>query len=199
MGAGLVVLALLTAACGGDDDSGADDTTTEEGGAGGSGGGAVYTGELEDGSVLTVTLDVPADHPEVAPYEELRAMTSAGEVTYLLAEIEVPDGVDGSGRYVTFVAEGADALDDDPSDPDDGVVSSDFVCSVLDEWVATMDELDQATNDAYLEVYEGPCKGQTLQVIAPGGETTTYVLVFDGDLPEFEHLRAGLLTELEPA
>ena len=62
----------------------------------------------------------------------------------------------------------------------------------------TLDVRDEATNDAYLELYEGPCGGQTLQVLAPGGETTTYVLVVDGDLPDFERLMAGLVNELEP-
>lgn len=189
-GAGIAALALLLAACGGDDDG----DTTDASGTDGS----VYAGELEDGSTLTVTLDVPADHPEVAPFEALRAMTDAPEVTYLLAEVEVPEGVDGTGRFVTFVAEGAEPLDDDPLDPDDGVVASDFACSVLRDWVETLDVLDEATNDAYLELYEGPCGGQTLQVLAPGGATTTYVLVVDGDLPDFERLMAGLVNELEP-
>src|SRR5690606_35571339 len=63
-GAGIAALALLLAACGGDDDG----DTTDASGTDGS----VYAGELEDGSTLTVTLDVPAGHPEVAPFEALR-------------------------------------------------------------------------------------------------------------------------------
>ena len=194
---GLAVLALLLAACGDDGDSASTDATTAE--DGGSGGGeAVYRGELEDGSVLTVTLDVPADHPAVAPFEALRTMTEARDLTYLLAEVDVPEGVDGTGRFVTFVAEGAEPLDDDPLDPDDGVVASVFACSAMQDWVAAVDVLDEATNEAYLEVFEGPCGGQSLQVLAPGGETTTYVLVVDGDVPAFERLLAGFMLELEP-
>ena len=47
--------------------------------------------------------------------------------------------------------------------------------------------------------YEGPCGGQTLQVLAPGGQTTTYVMVYEGALPDFDRVFSGLLTELRPA
>ena len=194
------VLALSAAACGSDggDDGGAggasDDggSTAEESSAA-----AVYEGELADGSTLVIHLDVPADHPAVEPFEEFRALTGADEPTWIVGEITVPDDVDGNGRFVTFLAEGADPLEDDPADPDDGVTNSDFVCSVLDEWFQAAEPKDEALNDAYLEVYEEVCDGQTLQVVARGGETTTYVMVYDGPLPDFETIEAELGNSLD--
>jgi|GEM_PF-6412950 hypothetical protein len=196
--AGLVALALVAGACSGDD-SGAEDQVVvpdgEEPGPSGEGG-STYAGELEDGSTLTIELDVPADHPAVAPFEAFRAMTEAPEPTWIVAEITVPDGVDGTGRFVTFIEEGLDPLDDDPTDQADGVVASGFACSEIDGWFGTVEAPTEELTDAYFEVYDSVCGGQTLQVLAPGGETTTYVLVLDGPIPPFETLRAGLTNEL---
>lgn len=101
---GLVALALaVMGACGddgGDDAAGGDSvgggTTTADGR-----GGREYGGELEDGSRLTVRLDVGADDPAVAPYDAFRALTGVDEPTWIVAEISVPEGVDGTGRFVT--------------------------------------------------------------------------------------------------
>lgn len=206
MKAGLAVLALVAGACS-DDDSSAEDQvasdsdapgTSEDGGST-EGGASTYAGELEDGSTLTIELDVDADHPAVAPFEAFRAMTEADEPTWVVAEITVPDGVDGTGRFVTFIEEGMDPLDDDPLDQTDGIVASSFACSEIDDWFGTVDAPTEDLNDAYFEVYDSVCGGQTLQVLAPGGETTTYVLVLDGPIPPFETITAGLTNELEPA
>ena len=199
--AGLVALALVAGACSGDDSSAEDQVIAPDGeGSGPSddGGAGEGGGPCEDGSTVTIELDVPADHPAVAPLEAFRAMTEADEPTWIVAEITVPDGVDGTGRFVTFIEEGMDPLDDDPLDQADGIVASSFACSEIDDWFGTVDAPTEDLNDAYFEVYDSVCGGQTLQVLAPGGETTTYVLVLDGPIPPFETLRAGLVNELEP-
>jgi hypothetical protein len=115
-----------------------------------------------------------------------------------VAEIDVPDDVDGTGRFVTFVADGAEPIDDDPTDDADGVTNAEFACALLDGWVSGADD-PAASSAAYLALLEGPCGGQTLQVLAPGGETTTYVMAYEGPLPDFERIFAGLGTELTPA
>lgn len=200
------LLALVAVSgCGSDSDSPDDASTDAEGAATDDGGdepagdGSTFTGELEDGSTLEVRLDVAADDPAVAPFEEFRTAAGADDVTWIVGEITVPDGTDGTGRFVTFVEAGLDPMDDDPLDPDDGISNSEFACSTIDDWFSGITEPDQAIMDDYTALYEGPCGGQTMQVIAPAGETTTYVMTYDGPLPEFEKLMAGLATELSPA
>lgn len=63
--------------------------------------------------------------------------------------------------------------------------------------------------EAYRQLVSGPevvwmvgevCGGQTLQVLAPGGQTTTYAMAYEGPaLPEFERVYAGLAYEMSPA
>jgi len=168
----------------------------EEGGGDEAG---VYEGELADGSRLVIRLDVPADDPVVAPFEDFRALTGADEPTWIVGEVTVPDGVDGTGRFVTFLEAGADRLDDDLADRTDGVTNADFACSMIEDWFQVAEVKDQALTDAYMEVYDGPCGGQSLQVLAPAGETTTYVLVYDGELPDFEVIEAEMGHPLSPA
>jgi hypothetical protein len=209
VGRASIVALLVVAACGGDDDDssaddGADPRSSETAAAGDSvgdtpGEAGSWVTELEDGSTLSVQLDVGANDAAVAPFEAFRTLTGSPDVTWIVADIEVPaDGSTGStGRFLTFVEPGADAIDDDPSDDTDGVTGSDFVCSRIDAWFANAspDAVDAANAD-YTALLDGPCGGQTAQVIAPAGQTTTYVLVYDGELPAFEKLMAGLLYEL---
>ncbi len=197
-------LAGTLASCGGGGDDGgagggASSTSTDAAAADVEGAGTRYEGTLEDDSTLVVRLGVPADDPAVADFDAFRSLTGAEEPTWIVAEVTVPEGTDGTGRYLTFAAPGVDPLDDDPSDPDDGVSSSTFACSTLDDWYALADPSDEAVTEAYQGLYEGPCAGQTMQVLAPGGESTTYVMIYDGELPEFETVRAGLASELSPA
>ena len=103
-----------------------------------------------------------------------------------------------AGADASFVLTNA-LMDDDPMDPDDGITGSVFACSTIGDWFTAIPEADQAVMDEYTALYEETCGGQTMQVLAPGGETTTYVMTYEGDLPEFERLMAGLATELEPA
>ncbi len=193
--------ALALAACGGGDDvdsagdGGASASGTEEQSGGD---GSTFEGELEDGSTLLVRLDVDVDDPAVAPFEAFRADAGAPEVTWIVGEVTVPDGADGTGRFISFVGEGLDPIDDDPEDDADGITNAEFACSELDEW-STAAADPEAIADAYLALYEGPCASQTLQVVAPAGETTTYVMAYEGELPEFERVFAGLATELTPA
>lgn len=160
---------------------------------------AVYAGELSDGARLVIRLDVPADDPAVAPFEAFRATTGAPEPTWIVGEISTPDDVDGTGRFVTFLEPGADRLADDPADDTDGVTNSEFACSVIEDWFQIAEVKDEALNDAYMEIYEGPCGGQGYQVLAPRGETTTYVMTYDGELPDFESIEAELGNALSPA
>lgn len=191
--------ALLVGGCG-DGGGGAGADTGEAAAAEGTKmpDGDVYVGELEDGSMLRVALDVSPDEPSVAPFEAFRRTVGGPEVTWIVADVEVPEGVDGTGRFVTFVAEGAEMAGADPSGGGDGVASAEFACSLLDAWSSATPDQDAAA-DAYLELYQGPCGGETLQVVAPSGETTRYVMVYEGELPEFERVFAGAGTELHPA
>jgi len=191
-----LVVAAAAAGCGGD--GGNDDTSSGDRGGGDERTGRAYAGELEDGSRLRVHLDAAPDDPAVAPYEAFRQSTGGPEVTWIVAEIAVPDGVEGTGRFLTFVEAGANPIDDDPLDDRDGITNAEFVCSQLDDWAEGSPE-PEAAGAAYLELYEGPCGGQTLQVLAPGGQTTTYVMVYEGALPDFDRVFSGLLTELRPA
>ncbi|HSL56792.1 MAG TPA: hypothetical protein VK866_03020 [Acidimicrobiales bacterium] len=195
----------LAAACGGDDDDGGanDGGATSDTAADAAEGAdqpapdGAWSGELEDGSTLAVRLDVAADDPAVAPFAELRDRFGVDDpVTWIVGEITVPDGTDGTGRFVTFLAEGADPLDDDPLDPDDGISNAAFACSQLDGWFAALAEATEDDVAAYNAVFTDACGGQTLQVLAPGGATTTYVMVYPGPLPDFATVRAGLATEL---
>lgn len=198
----IVCVALAAAtlvACGGDDDGRTDapgqPSTDAASGAGSDqaeAAGGVYQGELADGSTLVVRLDVAADDPAVAPFEAFRAVTGADEPTWIVGQVTVPEDVDGTGRFVTFLAEGADRLPDDPADRSDGVSNADFACAVMEDWFQGAEVKDQALSDAYMALYDGPCVGQTYQVLAAPGETTTYVMVYDGDLPEFETMEAEL-------
>jgi hypothetical protein len=194
----------VLAACGDDDDAAAPvDATTSAAGVTTAAttvdaAGGTYEGELRDGSRLVVHLDVPADHPAVVPFEEFRAYTEADEPTWIVAEITPPEDLDGTGRFLVFLEAGADPLDDDPADPTDGITNSDFACAAIEDWFRQAFNKDQALNDAYMKVYDGPCDGEAFQVLAPAGETTTYVMVYEGDLPDFEVLQAELGTELTP-
>ncbi len=202
--------ALLLAACGGSDDDSGDAAPSEESsgdsahesagagdsnGAGGSGPATTYRGELEDESILTVELDVAESDPAVAPFAAFRETTGATDpVVWITASVEVPAGVDGSGRYLTFVEPGAEPFDED------GTAIADFACAELDTWFGTPTGDDAtAVNEAYLGIFENACGGQVLGVVAPGGATTDYVLALAGsELPTFDRVLAGLLTELEP-
>jgi hypothetical protein len=203
----LCVLAVVACSDGDGSDRGAPggdaptetSATDEAPGAGREAAGRVYTGELADGSTLTVHLDVTADHPAVAPFAAFQARTGAPTPTWIVAEITVPDGVDGTGRFLTLVEPGADRMADDPADRTDGVTTADFACSVLEDWFGQVTDKDQELTDAFMEVYDGPCGGQAHQVLAPGGETTTYVLVYEGDLPELDAIESELGNELRPA
>lgn len=204
---GLLAAGLLVA-CGDDDgdegSSGDTEAPSSEASGGGSGGdagarGGVYEGELADGSRLVIHLDVPADHPAVVPFEEFRARTGAPEPTWIVGEVTPPDDADGTGRFVTFLEAGADRLDDDLADKTDGVTNAEFACAFMEEWFQAAPVKDQALGDAYTEVYEGPCGSQTYQVLAPAGTTTTYVMVYEGPLPDFETIEAELGNELSPA
>lgn len=192
----LASVGLVAAGCGGDDDGASADDDGDVAAADVGADGA-WTGELEDGSTLAVRLDVVADDPAVAPFAELReTLGVTDEVTWIVGEITVPRGTDGTGRFVTFLAEGADPLADDPLDPDDGISDADFACSQLDDWFAAAAAPTDEQVAAYDAVLTDTCGGQTLQVLAPGGATTTYVMVHPAPLPDFATVRAGLATEL---
>lgn len=194
---GALVAALLLGC--GDDDAAEDGDAPEREAPAGAAEAGTFAGVLADGSRLVIRLDVPADDPAVAPFEAFRATTGAPEPTWLVGEISVPDDVEGTGRFVTFLEPGADRLDDDLADRTDGVSNADFACAVIEDWFQFAEVKDQALSDAYLEVYDGPCGGQAHQVLAPGGETTTYVMVYEGELPPFESIEAELGNELAPA
>jgi hypothetical protein len=191
--------ALALCACGGDEDgaTAVEDATVGDATPRADDPGGAYEGKLQDGSRLRVRLDVDPAEAVVAPFERLRVQTGAPDVTWILAEIEVPDDVEGTGRFITFVADGAEPIDDDPADDTDGVTNAEFACSVLDDWVSGADD-PAASNVWYVELLEGACGGQTLQVLAPEGETTTYVMMYEGPLPHFDRIFAGLGTELMP-
>lgn len=211
--AAVVAAAVALIACGGDDDgSGADGgeaggdadagATADPGSAPEAPAGGsdhdLWQVELEDGSVLRLRLRVSADDPAVAPFEAYRQTVGGPEVEWLVGEITVPADVsDGTGRFVTFVGEGAEPLDDDPTDPDDGVTSASFACSVISEWLGA--EPDPEAFTAYDEVFTGPCQSNPYSVPAETGATTTYVMVHDVPLPDFERIFAGLAYEMSPA
>jgi hypothetical protein len=196
----LALVGVVAAGCGDDGggDGGGDAGAATDGDAGTDGGaGDVWTGELEDGSALAVRLEVPPDDPAVAPFAALRETFGLDdEVVWIVGEVTVPEGVDGTGRFVTFLAEGADPLADDPLDPDDGISNAEFACSRLDDWFSAAGDPTDAQLAAYDEVLTDTCGGQTLQVPAPGGTTTTYVMVHPAPLPDVATVRAGLATEL---
>lgn len=200
---------LVAGACGGDDAGGSTarvpgDGAVEAGDGSSASGSGVLVGELEDGSTLRIRLDVEPADPAVAPFEALRALTGADEPVWIVGEVDVPADVasgEGSGRFVTFVAAGADVFSDDPSDPNDGVSQATFVCSAIDGWWmaagAPMDPDDEITT-AYRETYEGPCGSNQLVVPAPAGQTTTYVMIHPAPLPDYDRVLAGLSVELRP-
>lgn len=201
-----MVLAVSLLGCGDDDgdessesDAGTGSASSAPADSGDTPDGSVFEGELEDGSTIRVTLDVPADDEAVAPFEAFRSLTGGPEVTWIVAEVEVPEGTDGTGRFVSFIEPGADPMADDPMDDADGVTNAEFACSMLDEWYGLASSPGDDVVAAYDELLTDSCGGQTLQVLAPGGETTRYVMVYDGELPEFEAVTAGLANELEPA
>lgn len=215
--AALSVLALAVAACGGDDDESGDDAgsddapaeqdeSSESDDAGDSddsgdatGSSNVYSAELEDGSVLTVTLDVEETDPVVAPFVAFREQAGAtDDVVWITGSLEAPADYDDptgppTGRFLTFIAPGGDRLDE--SNP-----TSDFACGQLQDWFGepTAEE-GLALNEAYLEILDTSCGGQVLGVVGEVGATTEYAMVVEGSsLPDFESIYAGLLTELQP-
>lgn len=184
----LVVLGLLAGCSGGGD----DDSSPAPSAA------SVWSGQLPDGSTVTVELDVSDDDRRVAPFEALRELGS-GEVVWLVGSIEVPAGAtEASGRFVTLVEPGGDIEDDDPFDAGDGVVSATFACSRLDAWWEAAGP-DTDRDRLFEGLFAKNCGQQPLQVPAPAGSVTQYVMVIDGDeLPNIERVMAGLDVELAP-
>lgn len=162
-------------------------------------GATLWRGELPDGSVLRVELGVGPDDRRVAPFDALRTL-SGDEVVWLVGEIEVPDeGSEAAGRFVTLVAPGAELADDDPFDPDDGVVRASMACSRLDGWWEAA-PIDSDRDQLFEGLFAKTCGQQALQVPATAGVATRYVMVIDGaELPEFDRVFAGLDVALEPA
>lgn len=184
----LVVVGLLAGCSGGGDEDGSAAPSTAE----------VWTGQLADGSTVTVEIDVSPEDRRIAPFEALRALGSE-EVVWLVGSIDVPtNATEASGRFVTLVEPGSDVEDDDPFDDEDGVVSAAFACSRLDAWwEAAAPDTDR---DRLFEgLFAKSCGFQPLQVPAPAGSVTQYVMVIDGDeLPSVERVLAGLDVELTP-
>jgi len=207
--AAAIVAAVAVVACGGGDSGddgdgdGDDVAATEDVGRApaaptGSSDHDVWEGELESGNRLRVRLRVSADDPAVAPFEAFRQTVGGPDVEWVVGEITVPAEVtDGTGRFVTFVGEGADPMADDMADPTDGVTSATFACSVIQEWLGA--EPDPEWFTAYEELFAGPCQSNPYAVPAASGATTTYVMVHDIPLPDFERIFAGLAYELSPA
>lgn len=198
---------LFAAACGGSDSdsepagepSSADTAVEQSDDAPSTGDGSTYRGELEDGSTLTVYLDVDESDPIVAPFAAFRELAGVTDpVVWVTGSIEVPADYDDStgpatGRFLTFVPAGGEVISDTN-------VTSSFACGELDEWFGAPSGDDaQELNDAYLEILGDSCDGQSLGVIADTGATTDYAMVIDSDvLPDFDSVFAGLLTELQP-
>lgn len=180
-----------------------DSSSKKEGGSSESSGSSssaragTYKGTLEDESKLTVYLDVSADNEAVKPFEEYRQKVGGPDVTWIIGEVTPPAGQSGTGRLVTFLAEGKDILDDDPLDDSDGISDASFACGALDRWSSGGSQ-DQEVFDLYKSLVENNCAGQTFQVIAPEGKTTTYVLYYEGSLPDYDTIYAGI-TELKKA
>ncbi len=201
---------LVLAACGASDDEGddapaerADDTPTETGAEGETDApiadATTFSGELEDGTTLTVRLGVDESDPVVAPFVAFRERAGATDpVVWIVGSLVVADDFDDTagpapGRFLTFVPPGGELIDE--TNP-----ISNFACSELDEWFgAPSGDGAQALNDAYLTIVDEGCNGQTLGVIAEAGATTDYAMVIEGDIqPDIEAVYAGLLTQLEP-
>lgn len=209
--AAIVAVGALVACGGGDsdsdDDGGGDDggdaaTEVDAGSAPAAPVGGsdhdLWEVELEDGSVLRLRLRASAGDPAVAPFEAFRQTVGGPDVEWVVGEITVPAEVtDGTGRFVTFVSEGADPMTDDPADPTDGVTSATFACSVIQGWLGA--EPDPEWFTAYDELFTGPCQSNPYAVPAASGTTTTYVMVHDTPLPDFERIFAGLAFEMTPA
>lgn len=159
---------------------------------------SVWSGQLPDGSTVTVEIDVPTDDRRIAPFEALREL-GAGEVVWLVGTIEVPAGTtEASGRFVTLVEPGGDVEDDDPFDDGDGVVSASLACSRLDAWWEAAGP-DTDRDRLFEGLFAKACGRQPLQIPAPAGSVTEYVMVIDGDeLPSIGTVLAGLDVELTP-
>lgn len=200
------VLALTVAACGGSDgdtgsasDVGSEPAAAEDEATQSAGDSSTLTGELENGTVLTVRLDVAETDPVVAPFAAFREQAGAADaVVWIVGSLDVPADFDdatgpATGRYLTFVPPGGEVISD--TNP-----ISTFACSKLDEWFgAPTGDDGAALNEAYIGIVNGPCNGQTLGVPADAGATTDYAMVIEGSaIPDFESVLAGLLTELEP-
>lgn len=199
-------LALTVTACGGSD----GDTSSESDGASESGAAAdettaasgdasTFAAELEDGTMLTIRLDVAETDPVVAPFAGFREQAGATEsVVWIVGSIDVPADYDDStgsatGRFLTFVPSGGAVISDTNT-------TSTFACGKLDDWFGapTGDEAN-ALNEAYIGIVNDACNGQTLGVLADTGATTDYAMLVEGSaIPDFESVFAGLLTELEP-
>ena len=199
---------MLVAACGGSDDSSSADEPAEaessddDGEADGddsdpaSGDGSTFRGELEDGSVLTVRLDVEPTDPVIAPFVAFREQAGATDpIVWVVGSLEAPDDFDTAlgpptGRFLTFVEPGAEQIAD--TNP-----TATFACSELDDWFGTPEgDAAVALNESFVDIVESTCGGQTLQVLGEPGTTTDYALIINGDaVPEFE----APVPEPEPA
>lgn len=184
----LFVLGLLAGCSGGGDEESSPAPSTA----------TVWAGQLPDGATVTVEIDVAADDRRIAPFEALRELAD-DDVVWLVGNIDVPAAAtEGSGRFVTLVEPGGDIEDDDPFDATDGVVSAAFACSRLDAW------WERAAPDSDRDrLFEGlfakNCGRQPLQIPAPPGSVTEYVMVIDGnELPDIGRVLAGLDVELTP-
>ena len=208
----VLAVALLAGCGGGDRDDGdaaapADSTVDDDGATGDGddastpavGGATTFAAELEDGTTLTVRLDVEESDPVVAPFVAFRDLAGASEpVVWIVGTLEVPADFDESagpatGRYLTFVPPDGERVSE--SNP-----TSEFACSELDDWFGTPSgDEGAAVNEAYIEIVDSACDNQVLGVPVEAGTTTDYAMVFDGtDLPDFGSVWAGLLTELQP-
>ena len=185
----LFVFGLLAGCSGGGEEESSPAPSTAE----------VWTGQLLDGSTVSVEIDVDPGDRRVAPFEALRAL-GAAEVVWLVGTIEVPAAAtEASGRFVTLVEPGGDVEDDDPFDANDGVVSASFACSRLDGWWEVAGP-DTDRDRLFEGLFAKSCGRQPLQIPAPAGSVTQYVMVIDGtELPSIERVLAGLDVELTPA
>lgn len=169
----------------------ASSTTSHEAKAG------TYEGKLSDGSTLKVWLDVPSSDEVVAPFDDFRSKATTPDVTWIVAEISVPGGgPDATAPVITLTGAGKAPGDDGPPNNSDGTTHTEFACSMLRTWYWQGGLANPELTSVHNEVLATNCNGQALQVAAPAGKTTTYVMVYDGALPSFETITAGPDQEL---